>query len=416
MSRKKLPHYFLFFISLIFLWSMPLALMAQDKVDPDERFKVIRKLILDGNRAEGRRQAKIVLESYPNYTDYYILIGRSYTWDGKYDSANFYFEKAIQLSPLYEDAYIGFLENLFNAEDYEKADQVLKTAFSSVGENSLNLQYAKSRLLYYKKDYKSAMAIANDLFNKDAKIDGLLNYIRNLQRFTQINAIGAIYDHDSFGGSLTPWDTYTVYGRTRTKVTGALIGRVTHTNRFDATGTQYELDAFPSLGKKSYGYFNVGFSNAFFFPSFRFGTSIYWNLKNAWEIEAGYRLLAFSENTHVITPSIGKYLGSWWFNFRLNYIPSKAGASTSGNLQTRYYFKGAEDFLSLQLSTGVSPDEQNRDFQSQLLNSYRARLGYQHLWTQRWMGFGFVGYSRDEITSGNFRNNLNISIGTEIRF
>jgi hypothetical protein len=51
-----------------------------------------------------------------------------------------------------------------------------------------------------------------------------------------------------------------------------------------------------------------------------------------------------------------------------------------------------------------------------LLNSYRVRVGYQHLWTPRWMGFGFVGYSRDEISKTNFRNNLNISVGTEFRF
>jgi len=32
------------------------------------------------------------------------------------------------------------------------------------------------------------------------------------------------------------------------------------------------------------------------------------------------------------------------------------------------------------------------------------------------MGFGFVGYSRDEISESQFRNNLNVSIGTEFRF
>jgi YaiO family outer membrane protein len=176
------------------------------------------------------------------------------------------------------------------------------------------------------------------------------------------------------------------------------------------------LDAFPSLGKKSYGYLNVGFSEAFFFPKFRFGTSVFWNLPKAYEIEAGYRYLQFTETTHIITSSFGKYISNWWLNLRLNFIPGTEGSSSSGNLQVRYYFSGPEDFFSFQASTGVSPDEENRDFQSQLLNSYRVRVGYQHLWTPRWMGFGFVGYSRDEISKTNFRNNLNISVGTEFRF
>ena len=403
-------------ILLGILMISPLFVFAQESYDPDVRFVEIRNLILDGKREEGRRQAFEVIQKYPRYTDYYVLIGRSYSWDGKYDSANIYFEMSITLSPTYEDAYLGYIENLFYQENYDLAEEIIGKGFQNIGDNSVNLLYRKSRLLYYQKEYKPALAIANDLFNRGVKIEGLLNYIRSVQRFTQINAIGATYDYDSFAGALTPWDTYSIYGRTRTKLTGALIGRITHSNRFDGSGTQYEVDAFPSLGKKSYGYFNVGFSNAFFFPSFRFGSSVFWNLKNAWELEAGYRLLAFSENTHIITPSIGKYMGSWWFNFRLNFIPAQTGSSISGNFQTRYYFKGPEDFFSVQLSTGVSPDEENRDFQSQLLNSYRARLGYQHLWTQRWMGFGFVGYSRDQISSNNFRNNLNISLGTEFRF
>lgn len=389
---------------------------AQDRYDPDAKFQEARKLILDGKRNEGRRLAKQVLERYPNYSDFHILIGRSYSWDGKYDSASYYLDQAIKISPQYEDAYLAYIDNLFYAEDYEKAKEIIDLGLENVGPTSNNLKYRKSRQLYYTEQYKEALALANELFNKGAKIDGLLNYIRQVQRFTRINAIGATYDYDDFQGALSPWHTYSVYGRTRTNLTGSIIGRITHSERFDGTGTQYEIDAFPSLGKNSYGYLNVGASNAFFFPSFRFGASVFWNLKKAWEVEGGYRLLMFSENTHIYTGSLGKYVSNWWFNLRLNYIPGQDGSSTSGNLQTRYYFKGPEDFFSAQFSTGVSPDEENRDFQSQLLNSYRFRLGYQHLWTDRWMGFGFVGYSRDEISSTNFRNNLNISVGTEFRF
>jgi hypothetical protein len=32
------------------------------------------------------------------------------------------------------------------------------------------------------------------------------------------------------------------------------------------------------------------------------------------------------------------------------------------------------------------------------------------------MIYGFTGYSRDELSTGNFRNNINLSIGLEYRF
>ncbi|GAB2630753.1 YaiO family outer membrane beta-barrel protein [Belliella aquatica] len=391
-------------------------IFAQESFDPDVLYAEARKLILDGKREEGRAIAFRALEKYPTYADILILVGRSYSWDGSYDSASVYFERAIEASPEYQDAYVAYIDNLFWSENYDQAELIINKGIDKIGPQSTLLSYRKSRLYYYREDYSTALEIAREVFEKNSKINGILNYIQTLQRLGRNNAIGATYDYDSFRGQLTPWNTYSLYGRTRTKLTGSLIARVTNSSRFDANGTQFELDAYPSLGKNSYGYFNVGFSQAFFFPSYRFGGSVYWNLPKAFEFDIGYRHLSFSEVTHIFTGSIGKYVSNWWFNLRVNVIPGTSGSSTSGNLQTRYYFKGPEDFFSIQFSTGVSPDEENRDFQSQLLNSYRARLGYQQLWTDRWMGFGFLGYSRDEINQGNFRNNINISVGTEFRF
>ncbi len=92
---------------LFLMLCMTLAVQAQESYDTDAKFLEARKLILDGKRDEGRKMAKMVLEKYPNYSDYHILIGRSYSWDGKYDSASYYLDKAINISPQYEDAYLA---------------------------------------------------------------------------------------------------------------------------------------------------------------------------------------------------------------------------------------------------------------------------------------------------------------------
>ncbi len=402
--------------SFLILMLFSVAVKGQENFDPDAKYLEARKLILEGKRAEGRKIAFDILDHYPTYADVLILVGRSYSWDGQYDSASVNFEKALLASPEYEDAYVAYIDNLFWKEDLEKAKEIIDLGINKLGDRAVSLQYRLSRHFYFQEDYNQALDLAEQIFEKKPKIEGLLNYIQNLRRLSRVNAVGATYDHDSFRGQITTWNTYSLYGRTRTSLTGTLIARVTQSYRFDGKGTQFELDAYPSLGKNSYGYFNIGYSEAFFFPNYRFGTSIYWNLPKAFELEAGYRYLKFSEATHIFTGSIGKYVSNWWFNFRMNLVPGNEGNSVSGNLQTRYYFKSAEDFFSIQLSTGVSPDEENRDLQSQLLNSYRARLGYQQLWTDRWMGFGFIGYSRDEIKNGNSRYNLNISLGAEFRF
>ncbi|WP_144607110.1 YaiO family outer membrane beta-barrel protein [Algoriphagus algorifonticola] len=403
-------------IALVLIGSFGFSL-AQDNFDPDQLFYEARTLILDGKYQEGRSIAFRALSKYPEYADILILVGRSYAWEGKNDSASIYLERAIVASPTYADAYVAYLDNLSWGEQYQKADEILQRARQNFeGQLPNPIRYRESRLLYYQENYDEAYTIAQNLFDQGFKQEGLLGYIQNLQRLRRNSALGVTYDYDTFQGEISPWHTWSVYGRTRTNLTGSLIARVTQSSRFDGFGTLYELDAYPSLGKSSYAYLNIGGSSASFFPKLRMGASIYFNLPKAWEIDGGYRYLGFSEVTHILTGSLGKYVGSWWLNFRVNVVPSaNNGTSTSGNFQARYYFKTAEDFFSLQLSTGVSPDEESRD-QSQLLNSYRARLGYQQLISPRLMIFGFTGYSRDELAADRFRNNINISVGTEYRF
>lgn len=403
-------------LSGILLALASFAARAQESFDPDELLVQARTLIFDDKYQEGRKIAFRALERYPNYADILILVGRSYAWEGKNDSASIYLERAIVASPAYTDGYVAYVDNLFWADDFVKAGEILDRAKSNLGSPTPDeIVYRQSRLLYYREEYNEAYAMVQPLFDKGFKQEGMLSYMRNLERLKMVNAVGATYDYDTFEGQIAPWHTWSLYGRTRTKLTGALIARVTQSVRYEDFGTLVELDAYPSIGKNGYAYINLGGSGAGFFPKFRFGASYYHNLENAWEVEGGYRYLGFSTATHIITGSVGKYVGNWWLNLRLNVIPDDAGTSTSTQFTARYYFKTAEDFFSLQLGTGVSPDEETRD-QSQLLNSYRARLGYQQLISPKFMIYGFTGYSRDELSTDNFRNNINLSLGVEYRF
>lgn len=405
---RKIVVFFLFVLGSQYAW-------AQDSFDPDQLLEDARELIFDGKYIEGRKIAFRALEKYPNYADILILVGRSYAWEGKNDSASIYLERAIVASPTYEDGYSAFLDNLMWASAYDEAQSILDRAKGSFEVLPANLAYKEARLFYYREEYDIAYEMADSLFEAGYENKDLLAFMSNLQRLRSTNAIGFTYDYDSYFGDISNWNTVSIYGRTRTKLTGALIARVTQSWRFDGTGTLFELDAYPSLWKNSYAYINIGGSSASFFPKFRTGISIYQNLPKAWEVELGYRYLGFTEVTNIYTSSLGKYVGNWWFNLRVNVIPNDSGAGASGNMQARYYFRTAEDFFSIQGSTGVSPDEESRD-PSQLLNSYRIRLGYQELVRPRFMIFGFAGYSRDELSEDRFRNNLNISVGAEFRF
>jgi hypothetical protein len=68
------------------------SIQAQNSFDPDDLLLEARTLILDEKYQEGRKIAFRALEKYPNYADLLILVGRSYAWEGKNDSANIYLE------------------------------------------------------------------------------------------------------------------------------------------------------------------------------------------------------------------------------------------------------------------------------------------------------------------------------------
>ena len=165
----------LFFYGFLFLAiTLPKTGWAQETFDPDVLYQDARKLILEGKRQEGRVILSKVLGKYPDYGDVLILMGRSYAWDGKYDSAAIYFEKALIASPTYEDAYIAYIDDLFWSENYERAEAVINMGLEKIGPQSMPLKYRSSRLHYYKEDYKTAMKIANEVFAKEPKTEGLL--------------------------------------------------------------------------------------------------------------------------------------------------------------------------------------------------------------------------------------------------
>ncbi|WP_373398574.1 hypothetical protein V8V91_02290 [Algoriphagus halophilus] len=143
------------------------SLMAQDSFDPDELLKEARTLIFDKKYQEGRKIAFRALEKYPDYADILILVGRSYAWEGKNDSASIYLERAIIASPIYSDGYSAYLDNLMWAGDYDQADEVLAKAKSNFNEGLPdNLKYKESRLYYFRESYDEAYEIAEELLKR----------------------------------------------------------------------------------------------------------------------------------------------------------------------------------------------------------------------------------------------------------
>lgn len=84
-------------------------------------------------------------------------------------------------------------------------------------------------------------------------------------------------------------------------------------------------------------------------------------------------MLDFGDETWIYTAAIGKYYKNYWFNLRTYQTPSISSVSSSLALVVRYYFGGADDYLSFGAGSGLSPDNQRNILLYNNGNTYKLK-------------------------------------------
>jgi YaiO family outer membrane protein len=236
------------------------------------------------------------------------------------------------------------------------------------------------------------------------------------------NAIGLSYEYIYFDERFDdPWHLASIDYTRQTRL-GSVAARVNYANRFKMNGAQFEMDAYPRISDLFYAYVNLGISeDEGIFPQYRAGFSLYANLPAAFEADAGFRILAFDDTTWIYTLGVGKYYKNFWFNFRTYLTPSSSSVSQSYALTTRYYLAGADDFLSLKLGTGISPDDNANSISFDPDNIYKLKstnivLGYRKLfWDTNVLSLQ-LALENQEYAPNTKGNQLSLGLGYIKRF
>lgn len=332
--------------------------LAQEK-SSDELFIDARKAAFDKkNYPKAIELSKLALEKSPDYADIQVFLGRLYTWSDKTDSARAIFKNVLAKKPDFEDASFayGSLE-YWNNNSPEALEAVNKGL--NYNPESKNLLLLKVKLLNDLKRWEEADALVSTILKKDPSNSNARALASRIRDNSAKNKIGVSYELSHFDRQFDdPWHLLGLDYSRQTPL-GAVIGKVNYGNRFKTSGVQFNLDAYPRLSKTFYAYLSGGYSNFSIFPKYRGGFSLYANLPFSFEADAGFRYLNFGNNTWIYTGSVGKYYKNFWFNLRTYITPSNNNVSTSYALTSRYYFGGVDDYLSLKLGTGLSPDESN---------------------------------------------------------
>lgn len=337
----------------------------------DDLFSQARKAAFDeANYPKAINLSKIALQISPDYTDIRVFLGRLYTWSKKPDSARIELNYIIEKQPTYEDAYLALGNLEYWNDNTENALKVVDNGLK-VAPNSEPLNLLKAKLLNDLKRWQEADLLLVSILKKNPSLTEARSLASRIKDISAKNKIGVNYSFIYFDRQFAdPWHITSLDYARQTKY-GSIAGRVNYANRFNSNGLQFEVDAYPRISNTFYAYASGGYATtAGVFPRYRAGFSIYANLPLSFEADAGFRYLRFSDNTFIYTASIGKYYKNLWFNFRTYLTPSTSNLSQSFSLNTRYYIGGADDYLSLSLGTGLSPDEQN----NVLINTTNYRL------------------------------------------
>ncbi|MDD2303543.1 MAG: YaiO family outer membrane beta-barrel protein [Prolixibacteraceae bacterium] len=366
-----------------------------------------RNLAFNGNRAKARQLCRAILAKGFD-SDVALLLGRTYAWDGKYDSTRIVLNEVLSRNPNNMDALDAFVDVEYWSENYDKAIEYCDLALKKAP-YSEDFLLKKARILHSNEKYKEAVATLEDFIQK---YPGQAEVLKKLQEYrpdVMKNKLKISYTLDFFDKDFNrdPWQlTAFSYGR-KTKL-GSVIARVNMAQRFGDTGFQYELDAYPKISENNYLYLNYGFSKSSVFPENRFGVELYHNFPKSFEGSIGMRQLYFSSsNVSIFTVTLGKYVSNYWISLRSYVTPGSDGTSVSGQLQARRYFSDPENYIGLRLGYGVSPDDNQNlvDINSKsrlTLKTRSIRMEYNHIISRIWILNGGATWGNEELIQGSY--------------
>ena len=292
---------------------------------------------------------KAALKKSPDYLEVRVFLGRIYTYSDSLPQARMAFEEVLAKEKGHEEASFAYGNLEFWNDNSEAALKVVNKGLDYHPESE-NLGLLKAKVLRDLEAYEEATATLQGLLEQNPKLDQARSLLSSINSATAKNAVGLNYEFVYFDERFDdPWHLAALDYIRQTKL-GSVAARINFANRFRTDALQFEVDAYPRISDVFYTYVNLGISSdSGIFPQYRAGFSLFSNLPASFEADAGFRYLAFDDDTFVYTLGLGKYYKNYWFNFRTYLTPSDSALSQSYALTVRYYFGGADDFIGARI-------------------------------------------------------------------
>lgn len=412
-------------------------LAYNDPVKPS--FKKAHQLAFKGENRSAKDLLIEILKKDRNDIQSRILLAKTYSWGGFYESARKEFNKVTSIEKKDRNLWISAIKNELYAKNHATAYGLANKAllYLEADVEIKRLQgFALKQIQEQKYEEKAWFNTKTELKQKvsEEKVVSADTVKEELKEVKKPEEKKALQNRISLRNSFTVFDqrydpmVFSSIEFKRQTLAGSILPRINYANRNGKHGVQYDIDFYPKFSKRFYAYMNYGFSNASVYPKHKIGGDLYVNLPLALEFSAGGRHIALEDrNVTVVTNSIGHYRGNYYFSLRSSITPKSDNLTrVSGNLLIRKYLKDADNFLSFNIGMGYSPEIRQLISGDELLaetllyiESQRASFQYQFTGKNNPNLYSAsIGVSRQELSfdSGNFVWGVSAGLAYQVRF
>ena len=152
---------------------------AQERPDADELFLKAREAAHTDQWAEARKICRELLSFYPNYYDASILMGSTFAWELKTDSARMAVMPLLNVEPDNYDVLTLLINNEIWGSRYDEALKFIDQALGFYPSDE-DFLYEKANVYYLKKDNTVTIKVLTELLNaypEHIKGNDLLNIL-----------------------------------------------------------------------------------------------------------------------------------------------------------------------------------------------------------------------------------------------
>ncbi len=308
------------------------------------------------------------LQLEPRADHIHIFLGRLFAWESDFPKAESELVSVLQLNPAHLDARLALLDVYLWSSRFEELDQACTEGLQYYPDDP-NILYKKGQAQENMDNPAAALRTFKLLQTIDPEYPNLNSQIDALEVNGNPRKVKLSLGYDRLAetrtawqflvseSSMDPWNSLALEYEHPFDF-GPLIFRLNGASRFSMQGMMFELEAYPKIRSGTYAYVALGASGSSIYPEAKVGLEVFQALPRAYEVSLGWRFLKVpDESIHVLTASMGKYLGNNWINARSFITPQTASLSKSWSLGFRHYLADVDDFWELNGGGGEVPDE-----------------------------------------------------------